>query len=484
LRLLFIQDNAINESLALMELSSYLKARGHRTRLLIEREETNLFAQVEAFSPDLFMIPASILAHNWFLRTCARLKRRFPETKILLAGTHPTFYPDIIHVPDIDLLCLGEAEEPVLELCDALDQGKPVHQIRNLWVKEDGRIHKNPLRDLMENLDGIPLPDRGLYYDRYRSARVFPWKKFMSGRGCFHSCAYCYQPVFRRMYRNRGRYVRRKSPARVVEEIRSVRERFPIRVAHFSDDLFITDLAWLQTFERLYRAESSLPFSCNSSVEFVNEEAVRSLARAGCRSVAIGIETGVEEQRFQILNKRIRNRDILRAASLIKRAGIRLVTFNMMANPGETLDDALETLKINMRIRADYARVNFCFPIPGTRIAAYSKEAGFLPPSYGSNIYGFKDLGEEPPGPFLPVACPGAVVNLQAFFNWAIRLPFLLPLLRSIIRLPPNPLFRLAGLIRLVLEKNTAGLSWWDCYQYYRHVGSPDRRTTNFVPFV
>lgn len=484
MRLLFIQDNAINESLALMELSSYLKANGHQTGLLIEQEEARLFSQIEAFGPDHVLLPASILAHNWFLRMCGSLKRRFPEKKIILAGTHPTFYPDIIEFPAIDIVCLGEAEEPVLELCNALDQGRSPSDIRNLWVKEDGQIHKNPLRDLLEDLDRIPLPDRGLYYDRYAGARNFHWKKFMSGRGCFHSCAYCYQPVFRGMYRNRGRYVRRKSPARVVEEIRFVRERYPIRVAHFSDDLFITDVAWLDAFERLYRREPVLPFSCNSSVEFINDEAVRSLARAGCRSVAIGIETGVEEQRFRILNKRIRNRDILRAAALIKRAGIRLVTFNMMANPGETLEDALETLKINMQIKADYARVNFCFPIPETRIVAYSKQEGLLAPSYGNNIYGFKDLGESPARPFLPVAAPGRIMNLHSFFNWAVRFPALYPLVRRIIRLPANPLFRLAGLIHLYLEKKTAGLSWWNCYQYYRHVGSPDKRTTNFVPFV
>ncbi len=484
MKLLFVQDNAINESLALMELSSHLKANGHETDLLIEREEADLFSEIERIDPDHFFLPSSILAHNWFLHMCRRLKARYPGKKIVLAGTHPTFYPDILSFPEIDIICLGEAEEAILEFCENTDQGKEIRHIKNLWVKENGRIHQNPLRDLVKDLDRIPLPDRALYYDRYKSARDFRWKKFMSGRGCFHSCAYCYQPVFRRMYRNRGAYVRRKSPGRVVEEILCVRDRYPLRIVHFSDDLFITDLKWLEAFEQAYRDHSSLPFSCNSSVEFINEKAVKHLAGAGCRSVAIGIETGVESQRLKILNKRISNREILHAARLIKGAGIRLVTFNMLANPGETVEDAMETLKLNIQIKADYARINFCFPIPETKIAHHSMEKRYLPATYGENIYDFKSLGEGKAGPFLPTADPGRLTNLYLFFNWAVRFPLLYPLVKKALPLPTNPLFRLAGLIRLYLEKRIAGLSWWNCFQYYRHVGSPDKRTTNFVPFV
>jgi len=306
----------------------------------------------------------------------------------------------------------------------------------------------------------------------------------MSGRGCYHSCSYCYQPVFRRMYRQKGQYVRRKSPTRVVEEIRSVMDRYPIRFAHFSDDLFITDPQWLEAFTRVHKRRPSLPFSCNSSVDFIKERAVRLLREAGCRSVAIGIETGVEEQRHNILNKRVRDRDILHAARLIKGAGLRLVTFNMLANPGETVQDALATLRINIRAKADYARVNFCFPIPATKMALYSVQAGYLSPTFGKDIYEFKDFGEHGAVPFLPTASPRRMKNLCHLFNWVVRFPSLFRLVTWMIRLPPNPLFGLAGLIRLHLEKSIAGLSWWNCYRYYRRVGSPEKRTTNFVPFV
>jgi len=483
MRVLFIQDNAINESLALTELSGHLKAHGHHTRLFLEKEEKNLERKIRDFSPDLFLVPYSILAHNWALRMAAWLKACFGKT-IVFAGTHPTFFPDIIHEEPVDILCVGEAEGAVLELCEKLEKKEDIRQIRNLWVKHDGEVHKNPLRPLLQDLDALPLPDRELYY-HYRFMRNFQWKKFMSGRGCYHHCSYCYQPAFRRMYRKKGTYVRRKTPRRVVDEICAIRDRYPIRIAHFSDDLFITDADWTEEFaEEKNRRCKELPFSCNSSVEFVNERTVRALKKAGCRYVAIGIETGDEEERARILNKKIRNEEIRHAARLIKDAGIRLVTFNMLAGPGESVRQALTTLRLNREIRADHARVTLCNPIPGTRLVEESVQGGHLDAAFGSDHTHFPDVAVGEPRPRFRTSEEGEFRNLYYLFNWGVLLPGLEPLLKRLIRLPPNPLFKLAGAVRIYMEKRVSGLTLVNGLIYFRHVGDPAKQTTNFVILV
>ena len=90
MKVLFIQDNGINESLALCELSAALRAAGHETAVLLEREERDLFAAIDRFAPDWFLIPCSILAHTWALGMARRVKERFPERPVILGGTHPT----------------------------------------------------------------------------------------------------------------------------------------------------------------------------------------------------------------------------------------------------------------------------------------------------------------------------------------------------------------------------------------------------------
>jgi len=482
MRVLFLQDNGINESLALTELSAHLKAHGHATGLLLEREEKYLDRKIRDFAPDLFLVPCSILAHHWALRMASWLKARF-DKMVVFAGTHPTFFPDIVHEEPVDVVCIGEAEGAVLELCDKLERGEDIRSIENLWVKSGGRVHKNPLRPLLQDLDALPLPDRELYY-HYPFIRDFQWKKFMSGRGCYHHCSYCYQPAFRRMYRNKGTYVRRKSPKRVVDEMCAVRVRAPTRIAHFSDDLFITDTDWIEAFAEEKVRRTDLPFSCNSSVEFVNERAVRALKRAGCRYLAIGIETGDEDERNRILNKKIRNEEIRRAARMIKDAGIRLVTFNMLAGPGETVRQALSTVRINREIRADHARVTLCIPIPGTRIAEDAIRDGYLDPDFGSRRVDFRDLEGGDPRPSFRTDEEREFRNLYHLFSWGVILPGMEPVLERLIRLPPNPVFKLAGLVRIYMEKRVSGLGLLNGLRYFRHVGDPAMRTTNFVILV
>jgi hypothetical protein len=80
MKILFVQDYGINESLALMDLSAFLKSKGHICDLMIENNERHLFKTIKGFMPDLFIIPCDIGAHHWALKTCDNLKRCFGIT--------------------------------------------------------------------------------------------------------------------------------------------------------------------------------------------------------------------------------------------------------------------------------------------------------------------------------------------------------------------------------------------------------------------
>ena len=179
----------------------------------------------------------------------------------------------------------------------------------------------------------------------------FPWKKFSTGRGCIHACSFCWNPTVADLYHSsRGSFTRRKSPRRAVDEVLAVKEKYPLRNVHFSDDLFTVRSAWLEEFAPLYRKEVGIPFSCNSSIELATERNMRALAEAGCRCVCIGVETGNERLRSKILNKTVTNEDVRRAADTIHRFGMEVATFNMLAAPGESLQDAFDTIALNQQI--------------------------------------------------------------------------------------------------------------------------------------
>jgi len=323
------------------------------------------------------------------------------------------------------------------------------------------------------------LPDRNLYF-RYPFMARFPWKKFTTGRGCVHSCAFCWNPGVRDMYEAGGRFTRRKSPARAVEEVASVLAQHPLDMVHFSDDLFTHRPAWLEAFAPLYRDRVGLPFTCNSSIELVTPRAVNALAAAGCRGVAIGLETGNETLRTQILKKTVTNDDVRRAAALIKNAGLELTTFNMLACPGETLEDAFSTIALNREIGTDHIRLSLAVPIPFSDWERQAQEEGLLQADYaGSRVEGLSR-------PEVAFATEEVLAfrNLYYLFRPLVHHPRLEPLVRRLIRLPTTRPLEILRLLGAYEEKRIYHLGWREGLRFFSHVGDPRNRTTNYVALI
>ncbi|MGM0579008.1 MAG: B12-binding domain-containing radical SAM protein [Myxococcota bacterium] len=485
MHVLFIQNNGLNESLALTETSACLREAGHTTAVLLERQERNLRRAIERENPDLLLIPSEILAHRWTLRTVGRIKGWFPDLPTVLAGSHPTMYPDILQFDDVEMILVGEIEEAAVALLDALAGKRSLDSVPNLHFKRGRTLHRNPVGSLVTDLDSLPLPDRGLYFDRYAFMRRFPWKKFTSGRGCVHHCTFCYQPSYRTMVRGRGRYVRRKSPERVVREVSAVAERYPTSNVHFSDDLFVTDRKWLTRFAEQFRSDVGLPYTMNTSPELLSEEAGRLLAESGCRAVAIGVETHDEALRKSILGKDISTETIRNAARIIRGNGMKLVTFNMVASPDERVEDVLETMRFNAELGTDFARVSICFPLPGTPIAKrpLADSSGVDP----DDIYSLPDLEDARfDEVFFASAKPyeSQFINLFHLFSLGASEPRLIPLIERAARLPKGPLYPVSSLVRMLKERALFHLSLLQGLDYFVHVGTPDKRTTNFVSLV
>ena len=377
MKILFIQDSALNESLALTELSGFLKSLGHDCALLLEREEKDLWGEAEKFSPDIFLIPCSLFAHKWAISIAKMIKSRF-DKPVILSGTHPTFFPDILEKEEcIDIICIGETELPVSELLSRMEISSDITTIKNLWVKIKGRVYKNEVESLVRDLGDLPLPDRELYY-RYRFIRDLPMKRFSSGRGCCHSCAYCLEPLLREKYKYKVNYARKKSVDRVIEEILWIKDKFPLRSLHFSDDIFTFDKKWVIEFADKYRRQIGLPFTFNADADELDEEIISAVKGANCSGIAIGIETGSERIRNFIMDKGISNRDLIRIAGLIKKYKLKLITFNMLALPGESIEEAFETLRLNNKIKTDFIRLTIAFPMPMTRFTLYALKKGFI----------------------------------------------------------------------------------------------------------
>lgn len=483
MKILFIQNLGINESLSVTDLSALLKSKGHLCDLLIEKNEKNLLGAVKMISPDIFIIPWDIGTCSWTIKMGEILKKYFARP-VVYCGTYPSFYPDkAIKYPNVEIICIGEPEYALQELMQKLEKKEDITDIRNLWVKKDGGVYRNEFRPLISNLDSLPLPDRGIYFRRYKYLRDISLKRFTSGRGCPNSCRFCYNPLFRQRYADKGVYVRRKGATRIIQEIEDVRRISVLKSVHFSDDIFTIDKYWLQRFCSEYKEKIKLPFTCNATVETIDDEMVKMLKLAGCSGIAMGIESGNQEYRNFILHKKISNCEIIEAARLIKKHGLFLTTFNIIALPGEEIDNVFETIELNAKIKADNIRLTFASPLPGTELALYGLEKGFFDKKEIENLL---DNTLYPTNALIKSAYKNQFENLFYVFRFGVHFPILMPFIKKIKRVSLVKMLSFLNiLLNIYFEKKFFNITWVSGIKYMLCAGSLNKRTkvyNNFMP--
>lgn len=147
-------------------------------------------------------------------------------------------------------------------------------------MNQEGGIYRNELRPLIKDLDSLPFPDREIFY-AYDCARTSKMKTFIASRGCPYACTYCFNHLYNRLYRGKGKVVRFRSPENVVEEVARVKERYPLEFAVFHGSSFLFDAELLKKFCALFKKEIGIPFNCVARADHIAEEKVSYLKKGG-----------------------------------------------------------------------------------------------------------------------------------------------------------------------------------------------------------
>ena len=455
--IIFIQNSWFDLH-GLMYTSGLLKQNGHKSQLFIEPSEKNLIELLRKLSPDFVGFSLISIERLWALEWAYRVKKELNATTIF-GGIDPTVCPDLIEHHSVDIVCRGEGEFALLELMDKFEAtGEVATDIQNLWLKKNGKVIKNSIRPLVEDLDTLLPIDRDLYYNRYKFLKNYPIKRFMIGRGCPFNCAYCCNKILRDLYLGKGRYIRRHSVYRIIEEIKRVEKKFGIKMIDFIDDDFISDKQWLQSFLERYSNEIKLPFSCLVRIDLVDEEVAALLKQSGCTTVSFGIESANEALRKNILEKRLSDDAIFHGASLLRKHGLRMNAYNMLNIPGETLEDGFQTVNLNVKIKTDFPWCSIFQPFPGTK--------------YWDSLITNKSLNENTrltaklnfySSSLVHQKDSRSLMNLEKLFFCAVKFPFLQSVIRRLVRFPPNKIFQYLFLIAFAYRHSRANnISIWE----------------------
>jgi radical SAM superfamily enzyme YgiQ (UPF0313 family) len=232
---------------------------------------------------------------------------------------------------------------------------------RSESLSSGDEIVVNMDRPFLRNLDDLPLPLHHLLpLDKYRIPMVKgPYTFIVTSRGCTAGCKYCIKHVSYQYS------IRLRSPENIVKELWEL-NKLGIQTIHMYADLFTVNRDQVMGLCNLIIKEGlKIKWQCNSRVDYVDEEMLKLMGKAGCWMIAWGIESA-NEQILKQAHKGYRLEQAPRALKWAHEAGIQNTGYFIIGLPGETVDTIKDTIKLAKSLPLDAALFHVAAPYPGT----------------------------------------------------------------------------------------------------------------------
>lgn len=369
-------------------ISSFLKLDGHKTKLMVlsrisgKRNLILIDNYINDFQPRLICFTAVSTEYNFIKDITKYIKKKFPDVYLLIGGPHVSLNPEGV-LENFDALCIGEGEYPTLELVLQLENNIMPSGINNLWIKQGSMVEKNPVRPFLQELDTLPFPDREMWsewIDEVPQARL----SILLGRGCPFECTYCCNHALKKVAS--GNYTRYRSPDNILNEIREIVGRYPDKKELYLEVESIgIDKKWvLGLCEKLeyFNRFQKYPVSFGANIRIAPNMDLRSIfaafKKSNFRFINIGLESGSERIRDEVLNRHYANRDVIEAVRLARESGLQVSFLNMIGLPGENVNDFQETIMMNRECLPDWVGYSIFYPYPGTKIYSQCKTQGLI----------------------------------------------------------------------------------------------------------
>lgn len=335
--------------------------------------------RILAFTPRVVGLTATTSGIEAAATLADGLKQERPALLVLIGGCHGTALPDdtLTHCTGFDLAVTGEGEQTLTEIVQAVDAGQAIPSgIAGTVERRNGALHHNPPRNLIQDLDTLPLPAWDLLKGFPRAfrpspARIRHWPcaSVVLTRGCPNRCTFCDRSVF-------GHKCRAYTPAYAIRMIRQLHDDYGVREILIEDDTFIIARKRVTEFcERLLDAKLDITWSCLGRADRVTPALLRLMHKAGCWHITYGIESG-DPDILRSVNKNLDIPQIRQALQWSRQAGLQTKGFFIVGFPGETEATLAATRDLALALPLDDISVMLLQPFPGSEIYATAADAG------------------------------------------------------------------------------------------------------------
>lgn len=298
-------------------------------------------------------------------------REALPDAFMVAGGPHPTCLPTntLNDIPQLDCVVCGEGEQTFAELLTLLSHGTSIDSVKGIVFRnKDNELVVNQPRELIRDLDDLPMPAYDLfpiedYIPTPNLVRRYPTIPTQISRGCPFKCSFCQYNL------SLGKSYRHKSPGKVIEELAYLKERYGIRGIVFRDSTLTLNVPFLiELCEAMIRHKLFLVWMCYSRTDIIDKhskELLPLMKKAGCWQIGFGCESG-NQKSLDLLQKGTSVENNVAAVEKTIQSGIMCSTTWILGVPGETKDDAWNSVRLAKRLGSHVAKFFLPIPYPGT----------------------------------------------------------------------------------------------------------------------
>jgi radical SAM superfamily enzyme YgiQ (UPF0313 family) len=397
--------------IGIMSLSSVLKQAGHECVMFDQANPDTpndvIIEEIKRCKPDLVGLSfLSTTSYPYAKMLVRKIRLADSTVKLAFGGVFTSLNAGLVKLqcPEVDFVCRGDGEQLLLDLLAHLNDPEGVAGLT--WMK-DGLVINNPGRPMERQLDQWPFPDReSLKLDFVESMpldvpAVLSMERFttmQTSRGCPWPCIFCDIPIF-----NEGKW-RARSAEHVVNELKYL-EAQGYGAVYFVDDHFLLQPKRIEAIcNGVIDAGLRIQWGIEGRVDSVAQHLFPVMAKAHCRTVMFGIESG-SQKILDRLKKEQSLEEVTTAVKNAKKAGIEIVHgFFTVGNPGETVADMQATFDFAAKLPLDTFGFNRLCVYRGTPLWQEYVKRGLV--SDVTDWYKYFKCSEID-----PTCLPGEVIN-------------------------------------------------------------------------
>jgi len=375
--------------LGITYLGTVLKQKGHKVKLIdlrLPKYTNDYFVKIlKKFRPDIVGVSATSYGYLSGKEIFELTKKYFPKTITILGGPHASV-GGLLAIKDnnLDMFAVGEGEDLILELINALENKKNLKSIKGLSYKDKkGKVKINAPRFNTSDLSRLPFPNFSFFpLKDYKAGGVLTLP-VMTSRGCPYGCVYCVS------WKTQGKMFRGRSPENVVDEIENLTEKFSVNHFTILDDNFaFNKQRAIEICNKIVERGLKINWQCDQGIraDRTDYEVYSAMKKSGCNLIAIGVENP-DPRVLKEMNKGETIQDIKRSIRAAQKAKLVVKAFFIIGCPGDNLKLVKKSIDFFKKMDIDLPRYSMMTAYPGSVLWGWVLENGrFLKDAYEYTI--------------------------------------------------------------------------------------------------